>query len=115
MKTEMQIQKENVAKLLKLIAENPDLRVLPMVDSEIVADDGYNRWTAVFGSAQVDEVVSMGERIYIRSDDEEQLINEAYDKLYDDKLTDKEAEKKAESIVGSYEWEKVILVNINES
>ncbi|MNW66001.1 hypothetical protein D3C74_444350 [compost metagenome] len=96
-----------------MIAENPDLRVLPMVDSEIVADDGYNRWVAVFGSAQVDEVTSRGERIFIRSEDEEQLIDEAYDKLDGETLTDEEALEKAKATVVGYGWEKVILVNIN--
>lgn len=32
-------QKERLDELFKLIKENPDLPILPMVDSEIVADD----------------------------------------------------------------------------
>ncbi|RAU96797.1 hypothetical protein [Paenibacillus sp. YN15] len=111
MKTEMQIQQENVLELIRLIAENPELRILPMVDSEIVADEGYCSWVGCFGEAQVDEVFSKGERLYIRSDDEEGLIEEVYDNL-DGPITDEEAEETAKEIVSGYEWEKVILVRI---
>lgn len=37
-------EKENREKLFRLMRENPELPVVAMVDSEIVADDGYNRW-----------------------------------------------------------------------
>ena len=37
-------EKENREKLFQLMRENPELPVVAMVDSEIVADDGYNRW-----------------------------------------------------------------------
>ena len=35
----MSKNREYVAELVKLITENPDLDVVPMVDSDIVADD----------------------------------------------------------------------------
>ncbi|MGL6017020.1 MAG: hypothetical protein ACRCZU_13255 [Selenomonadaceae bacterium] len=49
-------QKENVNSLLKLIAENPELRIVPMVDSEIVADDNHSRWSGSWGISSVDEM-----------------------------------------------------------
>lgn len=113
MKTEMQIQQENVTKLLELIEENPGLRILPMVDSEIVADDGHMWWVGFFGSASVEEVYPDDERIYIRSEDEESLIDEQYDNMADDPISDDEALEKAKKIVDGYEWEKVIAVRIN--
>ena len=33
---------ENLKKLFRLVKENPDLEVIPMVHSECVADDGYS-------------------------------------------------------------------------
>ena len=42
-------------KLFELIRDNPDLPILPFVDSEIVADDGYNRWIGSFGSSGIIE------------------------------------------------------------
>lgn len=114
MKKEMQIQQENVNELLKLTKENPELRIVPMVDSEIVADDGFGWWVGSFGKAEVNEIFSKGERLYIRSDDEDGLIDELYDnELADEPITDEEALEKAKGIVASYEWEKVITVKIN--
>lgn len=114
MKTTMQIQQENVKELLRLIEENPDLRITPMVDSEIVADDGYNWWLGSFGRAQVDEIYALDERLYIRSADEDTLVERIYDDMSDRAdLTDEEFEKMAKEIVAKYAWEKVITVKIN--
>lgn len=33
-----------IADLLELIKAHPELPIVPMVDSEIVCDDGYARW-----------------------------------------------------------------------
>jgi len=112
MKTEMQIQNENVVKLLNLTLANPSLRILPMVDSEIVADDGHSWWAGSFGKPEIDEIFVKDERIYIRSADEETLIDEICFNL-DDNISEEEAEKLAKEEVASYEWEKVIAVSIN--
>ena len=45
-------QKERLDVLFKLIKENPDLPILPMVDSEIVADDFCARWTGSRGECR---------------------------------------------------------------
>ncbi|WP_178023066.1 hypothetical protein [uncultured Paenibacillus sp.] len=107
-------QQENVKELLRLIEENPDLRITPMVDSEIVADDGYNWWLGSFGKAQVDEIFALDERLYIRSEDEDTLIEKQFDDMADEpNLTDEEAWEKAKIEVANYAWEKVIAVKIN--
>ena len=49
MRKESEIQKENIGKLLDLIKQNPELPILPMVDSEIVADDYCAYWAASWG------------------------------------------------------------------
>ncbi|WP_268760938.1 hypothetical protein [Enterococcus sp. RIT-PI-f] len=41
MRAEIKIQKGNVRSLLDLIKENPDLKILTMINAEIVADDTY--------------------------------------------------------------------------
>ena len=48
-------QKERLEELFRLIKENPDLPILPMVDSEIVAACGYATWTGSWGRADVVE------------------------------------------------------------
>ncbi len=42
-------------KLLNLIAENPELPIIPVVDSEVVADDSYGYWRGWWGRAEVTE------------------------------------------------------------
>ena len=49
MRKEIDIQKEYINGLLELVKQNPDLPILPMVDSEIVGDDGYCRWMGSWG------------------------------------------------------------------
>ncbi len=41
--------------LFKLMQENPDLPVVPMVDGEIVPGDDYGYWQGDWGAARVDE------------------------------------------------------------
>ena len=47
-------EKKNRDELFRLMRENPDLPVVPMVDAEICGDDsGY--WCGAWGHASVDE------------------------------------------------------------
>ncbi len=112
MKTELEIQAENVKFLLKLIKENPDLKIVPMVDSDVVADDGYSSWMGSFGKAEIDYIWITDERIYFKSIDEEELIEEELDKIAEDEPNPMEQpmEQLAEERVKNYSWEKVIAV-----
>lgn len=109
MRTEIEIQKENVTILLNLIKENPELRILPMVDCDVIASDEYTSWVGSFGKAEVDLIWNDGERIYINSHDEEELIQNELDDI-DRTIDDSIAEALAEEIVKNYNWEKVIVV-----
>lgn len=62
--------------LLKLIKENPDLPVVPMVDSEIVVDDSYQYWLGRWGRSEVTEYYLGNERVHFRSDDEEDVMSD---------------------------------------
>lgn len=106
-------QKEKLRTLLELIEQNPDLRILPMVESQVVAEDGYSWWSAEWGNARIEEVYGTDERVYIRSDDEEELVEElTWNEAFIIGLSETEAIKKAEEIVANYKWEKVIAVAI---
>lgn len=35
---------EKTEKFLRLVKENPDLPIIPMVDSTVVADNDYDSW-----------------------------------------------------------------------
>lgn len=62
---------------LELIKENPDLPIVPMVDSEVVADDCYSWWLAAWGRAEIKEIYVGQERVHIKGEDDED------DVLYD--------------------------------
>ena len=68
--------------LLKLVAENPDLPIVAMVDSD-VCWDGPGYWMASFTSVAIAEIGIVGERFY---DDRDSFMEAYYDK-YDDELT----------------------------
>ena len=62
-------------KIIKLIEENPDLPIVPMVDSEVVAEDcGY--WLGKWGRCEVTEYYEGRERIHFKDDDEEDVLND---------------------------------------
>lgn len=59
-------EKNNREELFKLMQENPDLPIVPMVDSYVVADDG-GYWLGSWGGSYVDE--------YFYSEQAERLRN----------------------------------------
>ena len=102
--------------IIKLIEENPDLPVVPMVDSEVVADDG-GCWLGKWGNCEVTEYYAGRERIHFKDDnDEEDVLNDmvgckySHDPqgrdIYD--LTDDEWD----AIYKSIPWTKCIVVYI---
>ena len=102
-------QQQNVEHLFNLIKENPNLRILPLVDTECVPSDDFSSWVAGWGKASIEEILERNgdERIYIKSHD--------YDDLVDEILISAESEiseEEAEKIVDGYDWEKVIVVSI---
>ncbi|MFA7157645.1 MAG: hypothetical protein WC123_08185 [Bacilli bacterium] len=107
-------QKENVSVLLKLIKENPELPILPMVATECVCDDSYCYWMAEWSRAEVTKYWCSDERIY-QYDDFDDLVETWIDNNYEEhpSLNDEELEVLAERIVNSYDWVDAIIVYIN--
>lgn len=96
--------------LFKLIKENPHLPIVPMVDSEIVADDGYSRWLGEWGYASIDKYYRGEERIYFYDEyDMEDVLVEVmgWDKY--DEATDEECIQ----VYRSLPWIEAIVVNID--
>jgi hypothetical protein len=111
--TKIKKQQAKVAELLELIKQNPTLRIMPMVETEVVASDDYGWWMAEWGKASVEEVYLDDERIYIRSLDEDILLDRVADHLsWIEKMEDEESFRKAEEEIKNYKWEKVIAVKI---
>ncbi|MEO1768285.1 hypothetical protein [Candidatus Enterococcus ferrettii] len=116
MRTEIEIQKENVTILINLIKENPELKILPMVDGEVVAGDDFCHWAGSFGKSEVDYIWNNGEKIYFKSGDEEELIENEVDNIEDSAELFHEShpmwrtiEDRAKERVNQYPWEKVIV------
>ena len=107
-------ERKNHDDLFKLMQENPDLPVVPMVDADIVAGDDYGRWMGSWGSASVDEyLIPPDDRPMIfKSDDDvfdtlEQCLPEAeFEAL-------PENESECRPFYDALPWVKAIVVNIN--
>lgn len=109
--------KEKLQKFLNLVAENPDLQVVPMVDGEICGDD-YACYMGEWGDAYIDEYImcsgwAFGGAILFKSLDdmedvfEKYLTHEEYEKLPEDEFQRTE-------IYNNLPWKKAIIVNINQ-
>ena len=98
----MEEQQERIKQLLQLIKENPTLEILPMVNSECVQSDDFRYWGAEWGEAKIDEYYVNDERIYYKSSDYDDLVDEE----------DQETQEAAEHIVDNFEWVKDIVVHI---
>lgn len=112
----MELQQSSIIHLLKLVQENPDLEIIPMVDSAVVFNDDHCYWAGSWGRASIDEYWVDDERIYFRSEDEDDLIENEVDniyELYDESTTDKELEEIAKEKINKYNWQKAIIVRIN--
>lgn len=107
-------QQNNVNELLKLIKENPELEIVPMVDSEIGGDD-YSYYMGEWGTAEIYEYHCSDERIYFKEHDFEELVENFIDNNYEyyKNLGDDELRDVAEREVSNLEWIKAIVVYIN--
>ena len=103
---------QNREKFLKLIQENPDIPIVPIVNGEIPGDDsGY--WIGAWGYACVDEylITNTRERLVFKSDGdvfdvlERHLSDEEFEKL-------PETESECRNIYDDLPWTKAIVVYI---
>lgn len=74
----------NNQEFIRIVAENPDLPIVAMVDSDIVCEC-YGRWLASFGNAYVGEYAIYNERFY----DDRESFKEDYFCQNDDELCEK--------------------------
>lgn len=105
-------EKQNREELFRLMRENPDLPVVPMVDGEICGDDsGY--WMAGWGESRVDEflVCERAERTAFKSDGDVFEVLEDYLSWEEfEKLPESESECRAH--YDALPWTKAIIVYI---
>lgn len=107
-------QKERLDELFKLIKDNPELPILPMVDGEIVADDGYARWTASWGSAEIIEYINGENCFYFKNlDDFHEVEKTLCDIIGWDEYEKINGYEEAEKEYNNLPWVKAIAVNID--
>lgn len=103
--------------LLKLINDNPELPVIPLVDSEIVADDSCTYWLGAFGPASVEEYYLGDEKVHIKSmEDEEDVLTDLkgsiFGRLPDGRDVYDLSDDEWDEIYKSIPWTKAIVVYI---
>ncbi|GAA0491169.1 hypothetical protein GCM10008986_16550 [Salinibacillus aidingensis] len=108
-------RKSNIDELLELIRENPDLEIVPMVDTDIIGSDDFAWWVASWGSASIEEIYNHDERCYVRSKDEDEVGELIFDRLEmnNPSWSDSYLQEQTDKELAEVEWEKVIAVRIN--
>lgn len=105
-------EKQNRDELFRLMRENPDLPVVPMVNGEIARDEDYWYWLGAWGNAKIDEYIIAGTHVYFKSDDdifaalEDCLTDEEFEAL-------PETEKECRPYYNALPWTKAIIVYID--
>ena len=101
-------EKRNRDKLFHLMRENPDLPVVPMVDSEVVADDGYSDWMGYWGNAELSAYVLTDDRVLFRGCDDEEVLD-AFDEYagWEDW-----PDEKVDEAIKNFPWIECIVVHI---
>ena len=92
-------------KLLLTIQANPDLPIISMVDSEVVADDCYSWWLGSLNRVDVDEIAYGRDRVLTKSIDDDEDVAYQFDRDYDE-LSDADYER----LLASVEWKKAIIL-----
>lgn len=110
---------EKNKELLRLIAENPDLPVVPMVDAEVIGGDtGY--WLGNWQGAYVGKYILHEDCGVILYNDSNPDIVNIFEKFFnygqcgiDEELPDSEALPIMRRMIDALDWTRAIIVNIS--
>ena len=110
------LMNSKVENFLKLVQENPDLRIVPMVDCEIVADDTHSWWLGDWGRSEINEIYSGRDHVHFKDDDQEDVLCDmvgcSYAETKDGRDIYELSDEEWDALFNSIEWEKVIVVYI---
>ena len=103
--------------LLKLINDNPELPVVPLVNSEVVVDDSCCYWLGTWGPASIEEYYLGDEKVHIKSmDDEEDVLTDLqgsiFGRLPDGRDVYDLSDDEWDELYKSIPWTKAIVVYI---
>lgn len=103
-------------RFLKLVRENPDLPIVPMVSEEVVGE-GSAWWEGEWSHSKVTEYYNGRNHIHFRDDDEEDILSDmagcAYDKTKDGREIYDLSDEEWDECLDSLEWKKAIVVYID--
>lgn len=121
---EKKIELTPTQELLKLVAANPELPILPMVHGEVCEDDSHY-WSAEITRCEVNEYVIYGfdygdtPRVIFKDDTDdlyEELFDEYWREIERETICEREreeyAERKALERIDSLAWKKAIILFI---
>ena len=118
-KKQIEKQAENLKELFGLIKKRPDLPIVAMVDSEIVADDGYCYWMGSWGSCLIDKYIIHEDYGVIFYEEGKPDTVDIFEKYFDyaecgidEELPDEEALPLMRARVDSLDWKEAIIVYI---
>lgn len=118
-KKQIEKQEENLKELFDLIKKRPDLPIVAMVDSEIVADDGCCYWMGSWGSCHIDKYIVHEDYGVIFYEEGKPDTVDIFEKYFDyaecgidEELPDEEALPLMRAKVDSLDWKEAIIVYI---
>lgn len=106
-------QKQKSEELFALIKENPDLPIVPMVDSEIIADEGYVRWIASWGISYIDEYYLTDQYMHFKDIDDRSEVEAVLTEEFGYDVFNAMSDEEAKEAYDNLEWIKAIIVNID--
>ena len=92
--------------------EFKEISVAPIVNSEICESDEYNYYSSKITDAKLDYIYENDDRFYLKSNDYEELIEETYDNIWVGDRTSEELYEIARNRMENLEWELVIILRI---
>ena len=96
---------------LDLVQQNPDLPVIPLVDTDVVYSDEYNSWIGSITSSEIKEFTmyesshSNGASMVFR-DEKKRIAEDLMDRYPD--ISEQDAMERADNM----EWNEAIILNI---
>lgn len=105
-------ERRNTEELFKLMQENPELSVVPMVDYEIVAEDS-GRWLGSWGGSYIGEYLLGEEQVHFREDDDMYEVERVLEEFIDDGVFNGMSDEEAVKAYAGLPWIKAIIVNID--
>ena len=106
----------NSEKFLRLVKQNPDLPIVPMVEEDVVADNCSSWWRGYWGTCEINEYYVGRERVHFKDDDEENVLNDMVGCKYSETKDGRDiydlSDEEWKELFNSLDWVKAIVVYI---